>query len=99
MGVNGYSKKFERIKTYSGKLAENVTSAFARDILFYHMPLVEQAGYNIVLRVHDELVCEVPDTDEYNPRGLGYWMTRPFEWHKDMPLAAGGFEAHRYRKD
>ncbi|MCM1516201.1 MAG: hypothetical protein NC080_07325 [Paraprevotella sp.] len=98
-GVDGFTRKFKRIKTYSGKLAENVTSAFARDIMFYHLPHVEEAGYRVVMRVHDELVCEVPDTPEYNCKELGRLMTLPLEWHKDMPLAASGFEAHRYRKD
>lgn len=99
MGVDGFSKKWRRIKTYSGKLAENVTSAFARDIMFYHIPIVENAGYRVVLRVHDELVCEVPDSPEYSCEQLGKLMITPLPWHEGMPLAASGFETHRYRKD
>lgn len=99
MGVDGFTKKFKRIKTYSGKLAENVTSAFARDIMFYHIPIVEQAGYRVVLRVHDELVCEVPDDARFSSKHLGELMTTPLPWHEGMPLAASGFETHRYRKD
>ena len=99
VGVDQFTKKFQRIKTYSGKLAENVTSAFARDILFYRIPDIEDAGYPIISRVHDELVCECPDLPEYSADKLAAMMATPHEWCKDMPLAAAGFEAHRYRKD
>ncbi|KDC01374.1 hypothetical protein AZ18_1785, partial [Bordetella bronchiseptica D993] len=33
MGVNQYSRKWSRLKTYGGKLAENVTQAASRDVL------------------------------------------------------------------
>lgn len=99
MGVNQFTKKWQRIKTYSGKLSENVTSAFARDVLFYRMPDIEDAGYGIIIRVHDELVCEVPDSPEYSADKLANMMATPHEWCKDLPLAAAGFEAKRYRKD
>lgn len=99
MGVSQFTKKFERIKTYSGKLAENVTSGFARDVLFHRMPDIEQSGYPIVLRVHDELVCECPDLPEYSSKKLAALMATPPTWCSDLPLSAAGFEAHRYRKD
>lgn len=41
MGVNQYSRKWERLRTYSGKLVENCTQAVARDVLGYSMPRIE----------------------------------------------------------
>lgn len=41
MGINQYSRKWERIDTYSGKIAENVTQAVARDVMANGMPEVE----------------------------------------------------------
>lgn len=99
MGQDAFTKSFRRIKTYSGKLAENVTSGTARDIMFHRMPDIEDAGYGIVLRVHDELVCETPDTSEYTHTHLAELMSRGFVWSDGLPLAATGFETHRYRKD
>lgn len=99
MGVNQYSRKWERLKTYSGKLAENVTQAAARDIIGGNMPAVEAAGYEILLTVHDEDITEAPDTEEFSADHLAALMSTNPEWCPDLPLAAAGFEAYSYRKE
>lgn len=98
-GVNQYTRQWGRIKTYGGKLVENATQAFARDILAYNMPAIERAGYEIVLSVHDELLTETPDREEFNADELGRMMATAPEWARGIPLAAAGFETARYRKD
>jgi DNA polymerase len=98
-GVNQYTRQWGRIKTYGGKLIENCTQAFARDILAYNMPAIEAKGYEIVLSVHDELLTETPDSDEFNADELGQMMATAPAWAKGIPLAAAGFETYRYRKD
>jgi DNA polymerase len=98
-GVNQYTRQWGRIKTYGGKLVENCTQAFARDVLAYNMPSIEAAGYEIVLSVHDELLTETPDTPEFNADELGRMMATPPAWAPGIPLAAAGFETYRYRKD
>lgn len=98
-GVNQYTRQWGRIKTYGGKLVENATQAFARDVLAYNMPAIEAAQYDIVLSVHDELLTETPDTDEFTADELGQLMATPPAWAAGIPLAAAGFEARRYRKD
>jgi DNA polymerase len=99
MGVNQYSRKWSRLKTYGGKLAENVTQAVARDVLAGSMPAIETAGYRIVLTVHDEIISEAPDTPEFNADHLAGLMATAPTWANGLPLAAAGFEATRYRKD
>jgi DNA polymerase len=99
MGVNQYSRQWSRLKTYSGKLAENITQAVARDVLASTMPAIEAAGYPIVLSVHDELLCEADDTKFYSHEKLAALMSAPPAWAKDLPLAAAGFETYRYKKD
>ncbi|EBO3251373.1 DNA polymerase [Salmonella enterica subsp. enterica serovar Tennessee] len=98
-GVNSYSRKWQRLKTYGGKLVENVTQAAARDVLAGNIPLIEDAGYSIVLTVHDEVICEAPDTDDFNDKALSALLSTNPEWAPDIPLNAGGFEAYHYRKD
>lgn len=99
MGINSYSRKWQRLKTYGGKLVENVTQAAARDVLAGNMPRIENAGYSIVLTVHDEVICEAPDTDDYTDAALSSLLSTNPEWAPDIPLNAGGFEAYHYRKD
>ncbi len=99
MGVNQYSRKWSRLKTYGGKLTENVTQAVARDVLAANMPAIEREGYRIVLTVHDEIISEAPDHPDFNADHLaGLTATNP-TWADGLPLAAAGFEAYRYRKE
>lgn len=99
MGINQYSRKWSRLKTYGGKLFENICQAVARDVLANNMPLIEEAGYEIVLTVHDEDITEAPDSPEYNEQHLSELLASNPAWAPDMPLAAAGFETYRYRKD
>lgn len=99
MGVSQYTRKWQRIGTYGGKLFENITQAAARDIMAWNMPAIDDAGYEITLSVHDELITEAPDTDEYTAVGLSAMLAANPSWAPDLPLAAGGFESYRYRKD
>lgn len=98
MGVNAYTRRWERISTYGGKIFENICQAAARDVLAANMQAVEDAGYPIVLTVHDELITETPDLPEYTVEELSNLMATVPKWAKGLPLAADGFEAYRYRK-
>ena len=98
-GVNQYTRQWGPIKTYGGKLIENATQAFARDIMAYNMPAIDAAGYEIVLSVHDELLTETPDTEAFNTATLARMMATAPSWAEGIPLAAAGFETYRYRKD
>ena len=98
MGVNQFNRKWQRIKTYSGKLVENITQAVARDILAANMPIIDSKGYEIVLSIHDELLTETPDDSGYNADELSALMAHNPTWADGLPLAAAGFECYRYRK-
>ncbi|EJC5210363.1 DNA polymerase I [Salmonella enterica] len=99
MGINTYSRKWQRLQTYGGKLAENVTQATARDVMAANMPGVEENGYDIILTVHDEVLTEAPDTTDYSHEHLSTLLATNPAWALDLPLSAGGFEAYHYRKD
>ena len=99
MGVDQYTRRFGRIRTYGGKLVENVNQALARDVLAFNMPRVEDAGFEIVLSVHDELITETLDDASFTSDRLCALMSTPPPWAEGLPLSAGGFEAYRYRKE
>ena len=98
-GVNQYTRKWETLETYGGKLVENIVQATARDVLAHGMALAEKAGYEICLHVHDELITETPDDPAYSAEGLSALMAKGPGWSLGLPLAAAGFSCNRYRKD
>lgn len=100
LGINNYTRKWERIFTYGGKFAAEATQGTARDVMASNMPLIEDAGYPIILTVHDEVITETPDDPHFTSDQLCALLARTPDWADDrLPIAAGGFEAYRYRKD
>lgn len=86
------------MKTYGGRLTENIVQATAHDILRYAILQLRAAGYPTVLHVYDEIVVEVP-------KGLGSVeeveriMSEMPWWCADWPItASGGWRGFRYRK-
>jgi DNA polymerase len=98
-GMNQYTRKWELLETYYGKLVENIVQAVARDVFMTGLRRAELSGYPVVLRVHDELVCEVPDAPDFTHERLADMMATNPSWSTGLPLAAAGFEALRYRKE
>jgi DNA polymerase len=100
MGISQYTKKWERIGTYGGKVFENVTQAGSCDQLLECQPAIEEAGFEIVLDIHDENITEVPiERDDLNPKLLGAMMCADLGWNAGLPLAAAGWEGYRNHKD
>lgn len=97
-GVDQFTKKWGTIRTYGGKLFENIVQATARDIFLHGFRAAEHNGYPVVLRVHDELVCETPDNDNYTAEGLSAIMATNPSWALGLPLAAAGHQMQRYSK-
>lgn len=93
----GLNRKWEKQRTYAGKLAENTTQAVARDFLAEAMLRLDAQGYPIVATVHDEVVCEVPqgfgsiEEMETIMREVPYWGL-------GCPIEVEGFESVRYQK-
>ena len=98
-GVNQYTKQWGRIDSYGGKFFENIVQAVARDVFMQGLLRAEEAGYAVCIRVHDELVCETPDTDEYTADHLSALMSANPSWSIGLPLAAAGHACYRYAKD
>lgn len=98
MGVNQYTRQWTRVYTYSGKLFENCVQATAREVMAWNMPGIDEAGYEMLLTCHDELLTETDDNDSYTADTLADMMASPPPWALDLPLAASGFETYRYRK-
>lgn len=94
----GESKKWSRIETYGPKLTENIVQGTARDLLALAMLRLRNAGFEIVMHIHDEAVVEVPEgissVDE-----ICRIMSEAPAWAAGLPLRADGYHCEFYKKD
>lgn len=99
MGVDPTSKQWVRRDTYGGRLTENIIQGVARDIQANSIALLEQAGYSVVLHVHDEIISEVREGSGSIDEFERIMSTMP-DWAADWPVRAkGGWRGKRYKKD
>ncbi len=98
LGIDNYTRKWERLTTYGGKLSADATQATAREILAENLAGIEAEGYLPVLVVHDEVLTEVSDNEDYSVERLNSLLAHQPTWAVGLPLASGGFETARYYK-
>lgn len=95
--VNSKTKKWNQERTWGGTLTENIVQATARDLMMPAMVRLEKRGYQALLMVHDEGICEnykdVGTIDEF----VEELCRRPL-WADGLPLEAKGWKGPRYRK-
>lgn len=89
----------KRCPFFDGKLAENLTSATARDVLGEILLNLDAAGYRVVMHIHDEVVVEVP-TEKVDTalKDVQRIMTTAPEWLQGLPLAAETTSSTFYTK-
>lgn len=86
------------MKTYAGRIAENIVQATAHDIQRYGITALQAAGYPIVLHVYDENVAEVAEGFGSIEEFEAIMATMP-PWAAGWPIrASGGWRGKRYRK-
>ncbi len=96
-GLNQVTKKWETLRTYGGKLTENIVQATARDILGVVMLRARRDKLPIVFHVHDEIIAETPiDRPLADVEAL---FSEPIDWCRDLPLKGAGYSTPYYLKD
>ena len=93
----GSTKKWERLESYGPKFVENMVQAIARDILAEAMLRLDEAGYKIVMHIHDEVVIEAPA--EASLETICAIMGKTPSWAKGLLLRADGYVCDYYKKD
>lgn len=98
-GQNQTTRKWQDLETYGGKLVENITQAFARDCLGLTMLRVTEAGYDIVMHIHDEMIIDCPKEDKDALDKVNAIMAQPIPWAPGLPLKGDGYVTDYYKKD
>lgn len=89
----------KRVNFFGGKLAENLTSAVARDVLGEILLNLDAAGYRVIAHIHDEVLVEVPlEKIDIAVKEVHRIMTTPPEWLVGLPLAAETTSSQFYTK-
>ena len=97
-GMDQTTKKWSKLETYGGKLAENITQAVARDCLAEAIERLEAAGYPVVFHIHDEVVIDAgPGKD--NLEDVVRIMSYVPSWAEGLPLNAEGWINEFFKKD
>lgn len=95
----GDSHKWQLLRTYGGKLTENIVQATARDCLAVKLMQVTEMGYNVVAHIHDEMIVDVPKADTDAAKTIDALMAEPIDWAPGLPLKGGTYECDYYQKD
>ena len=94
-GVNGTTKKWERLESYGPKFVENIVQGTSRDILMFAMK--NMSDFKICGHVHDEVIVECrPDISVDTICKI---MGQAPTWTLGLLLRADGYECDFYKKD
>lgn len=96
-GVNQTTKKWGKVRTYGGKLTENIVQATARDILGMVILKAEERGLHVVFHIHDEIIVEAEESQTLPM--VEALFSEPIAWCKDLPLKGAGYTTPYYLKD
>lgn len=97
-GVVQASGGWGKLFTWGGKLVENLVQAIARDCLGVAMLRLDDAGYKIVMHVHDEVIIEKEKGEGSLKEATGI-MGKSISWAPGLLLRADGYETDYYKKD
>ncbi len=96
-GMNSFTHQWQQQRLYGGLIVENAVQAISRDLIADGMLRLEEAGYPVVLSVHDEVVCEIPEgfgsLEEFE-----HLLTALPDWAEGCPVSSESWRGKRYRK-
>lgn len=96
-GLNQTTRKWGKVRTYGGKIVENMVQAIARDILGEVLLRARRKGLDVVFHIHDEIIVEaragqtLAEVEEL--------FSRPIPWAPGLPLKGAGYTTPYYLKD
>jgi len=96
-GLSQTTKKWGKVRTYGGKLTENMVQAIARDILGIVILRAREKGLNVVFHIHDEIIVEADKGQTLSD--VEALFSQPIDWCKDLPLKGAGYSTPYYLKD
>lgn len=94
-GLDGVTKKWNRIESYGPKFVENLVQAISRDILMYALSTLNHCA--IVAHVHDEIIIDIKNN--VSLEAICEQMSRTPPWMSGLKLNCAGYSGNYYFKD
>ena len=89
--------KINWINIYGGKVVENIVQALARIVVSEQATAITQAGYPVVLQVHDENICVASIKDAATAQQvMERVMSTPPSWAPDLPITCESAIGNNY---
>lgn len=99
MGQSQETGQWTRLENHGGRFVEQMTQAFAREVLVAQMRKADADGFHLVGHIHDEAVVEHDRGDNYHTLDRFVDIMRsPIDFAPGLPLGAAGWEGQFYRK-
>jgi len=97
-GQDPMTKQWCEQTLYGGEQCNHVVQGTARDLIVHSAFKAEEAGYPVILTVHDELLTEVAKLPKWNAADFKTIMSHKPAWAEGLPLTASTWEDERYVK-
>lgn len=97
MGINTFTRKWQRSKILGSSFFQSSVQATAADIMRGGCIDLMAADYDIRMRVHDEFLALMPD-GEGSVEHMIEIVSRTPDWAAGLPIAGEGWEGTRFKK-
>jgi len=98
-GLDSVTHQWAKSSLYGGMQCENIVSGTACDILVDAMFRVEDAGFPMILSVHDELLTEPSAYEPHlNEHVFARVMSQIGPEYEGLPISVSAWEGERYLK-
>lgn len=97
MGIDTFTRKWQRSKIIGSSFFQSSVQATAADIMRHGCISLEDAGYPLRMRIHDEFLCLMRNGKGSVEEMLSIIRKTP-DWARGLPINGEGWEGPRFKK-
>ncbi len=98
MGIDTFTRKWQRSKIIGSSFYQSSVQATAADIMRHGCLSLEEAGYELRMRIHDEFLSLMPYGKGSVEEMVSIIRQTP-AWATGLPIDGEGWEGPRFKKD
>ena len=99
-GLHQTSKQWVKFNMHGGVWCNGAVQGTGASLMRHAAKQLEITGLHVVLRAHDEMVCEVPvEKLDESAKLLKAIMVQPPVWADGLPLNGAGWNGERFKKE